>query len=40
MIYIQPSDQNIQMNYTIKLSKDLDKDKAIGIIPLPSSCHK
>ncbi len=38
MIYIQPSDQNIQMNYTIKLSRDLDEEKDIGIIPIPSGC--
>ena len=37
MIYIQPSDESIQINYTIKLSKDIDKVKEIGLIPLPSN---
>ncbi len=37
MIYIQPSDESIKINYTIKLSKDIDKVKEIGLIPLPSN---
>jgi len=37
MIYIQPSDDDIQLNYSIKLSKDIDKKKELAIIPIPSN---